>query len=49
LLCITANFGGECRSGSKAAQTISASRQRMSASPQKRTYASLHRDVRFVP
>jgi hypothetical protein len=37
------------RFGSKAAQAISASRQRMSASPQKRTYASLHRDVRFVP
>jgi hypothetical protein len=37
------------RFGSKAAQTISASRQRMSASPQKRTYARLHRDVRFVP
>ena len=35
--------------GSKAAQAVSASRQRMSASPQKRTYASLHRDVRFVP
>jgi len=30
-------------------QAVSASRQGMSASPQKRTYASLHRNVRFVP